>query len=103
MYPHVTQFESRRQDLERRLEGRREHRGARFAERIRNSDPAPELALRLRDDPLELDGRGGQGPRSVPLALRTLILSATMVVALTWLIMPRLTRVFRPWLGAGAR
>ncbi len=34
-----------------------------------------------------------------PLALRTLVLSATMVTALTWVIMPRLTRVFRPWLA----
>ena len=34
-----------------------------------------------------------------PLALRTLVLSATMVAALTWVIMPRLTRLFRPWLA----
>jgi len=33
-----------------------------------------------------------------PLALRTLVLSVTMVAALTWFVMPRLTRVFRPWL-----
>jgi len=39
-----------------------------LAERIRNSESAPELTLPLRDDPLELDGRGGQGPGSVPLA-----------------------------------
>ncbi|HYH97969.1 POTRA domain-containing protein, partial [Hyalangium sp.] len=39
-----------------------------LAERIRNTDPVPELTLPLRDDPLQLDGRGGQGPRSVPLA-----------------------------------
>lgn len=40
------------------------------------------------------------GPAMVswPLPLRTLVLSATMVVALTWLVMPRLTRLFRPWL-----
>ena len=38
-----------------------------------------------------------------PLALRTLVLSATMVAALTWVIMPRLTRLLGPWLtGRGA-
>lgn len=39
-----------------------------LAEIIRTRDPAPELQTPLRDDPLALDGRGGQGPRSVPLA-----------------------------------
>ena len=34
-----------------------------------------------------------------PLALRTLVLSVTMVSTLTWIIMPRLTRLFRPWLA----
>ena len=34
-----------------------------------------------------------------PLAVRTLVLSVTMVAALTWVIMPRLTRLFRPWLA----
>ena len=34
-----------------------------------------------------------------PLALGTLFLSATIVAALTWVIMPRLTRLFRPWLA----
>ena len=33
-----------------------------------------------------------------PLPLRTLVLSALMVAALTWLVMPALTRLFRPWL-----
>ena len=36
---------------------------------------------------------------SWPLALRTLVLSATLVVTLTWLVMPRLTRLFQPWLA----
>ena len=44
----------------------------------------------------------GPAMASWPLALRTLVLSVTMVVALTWLIMPRLTRLFRPWLSAGS-
>ena len=34
-----------------------------------------------------------------PLALRTLVLSVSMVATLTWVIMPRLTRLFRPWLA----
>jgi len=34
-----------------------------------------------------------------PLALRTLALSTTMVATLTWVVMPRLTRLFRPWLA----
>jgi uncharacterized protein len=40
------------------------------------------------------------GPTLVswPLALRTLVLSVLMVIALTWLVMPALTRVFRLWL-----
>jgi antibiotic biosynthesis monooxygenase (ABM) superfamily enzyme len=39
---------------------------------------------------------------SLPLALRTLVLSVLMVVALTWLIMPVMTRLFRPWLAPSA-
>jgi antibiotic biosynthesis monooxygenase (ABM) superfamily enzyme len=40
------------------------------------------------------------GPRIVtwPLALRTLVLSVLMVVALTWLVMPSLTRLLGRWL-----
>ena len=34
-----------------------------------------------------------------PLALRTLVLSVTMVAMLTWVIMPRLTKLMRPWLA----
>jgi uncharacterized protein len=33
-----------------------------------------------------------------PLPLRTLLLSALMVAALTWAVMPTLTRLFRSWL-----
>jgi uncharacterized protein len=33
-----------------------------------------------------------------PLLLRTLLLSALMVVAMTWLVVPSLTRLFRGWL-----
>jgi antibiotic biosynthesis monooxygenase (ABM) superfamily enzyme len=35
-----------------------------------------------------------------PLALRTLLLSALMVPALTWIVLPGLTRLFRTWLVA---
>jgi uncharacterized protein len=33
-----------------------------------------------------------------PLPLRTLLLSVLMVVAMTWLVVPSLTRLFRRWL-----
>jgi antibiotic biosynthesis monooxygenase (ABM) superfamily enzyme len=44
----------------------------------------------------------GPAIASWPLVLRTLVVSVTMVVALTWLIMPRLTRLFGGWLHARA-
>jgi antibiotic biosynthesis monooxygenase (ABM) superfamily enzyme len=34
-----------------------------------------------------------------PLVLRTLLLSVLMVVAMTWLVVPSLTRLFRRWLA----
>ncbi len=34
-----------------------------------------------------------------PLPLRSLLLSALMVTALTWLVIPSLTRLFRGWLA----
>jgi antibiotic biosynthesis monooxygenase (ABM) superfamily enzyme len=37
-----------------------------------------------------------------PLPLRTLLLSGTMVAALTWLVIPALTRLFRGWLASGS-
>jgi antibiotic biosynthesis monooxygenase (ABM) superfamily enzyme len=33
-----------------------------------------------------------------PLLMRTLLLSALMVVAMTWLVVPSLNRLFRGWL-----
>jgi antibiotic biosynthesis monooxygenase (ABM) superfamily enzyme len=33
-----------------------------------------------------------------PLLLRTLLLSGMMVASLTWVIVPGLVRLFRPWL-----
>ena len=35
-----------------------------------------------------------------PLPLRTLVVSVLMVVALTWVVMPNLTRLFARWLVA---
>jgi antibiotic biosynthesis monooxygenase (ABM) superfamily enzyme len=35
-----------------------------------------------------------------PLALRTLLISVLMVNALTWIVLPALTRLFRAWLLA---
>jgi uncharacterized protein len=35
-----------------------------------------------------------------PLVLRTLVISVLMVNALTWVVLPALTRLFRPWLLA---
>jgi antibiotic biosynthesis monooxygenase (ABM) superfamily enzyme len=37
-----------------------------------------------------------------PLPLRTLLLSGLMVVALTWLVIPSLTRLCRGWLTSGS-
>jgi antibiotic biosynthesis monooxygenase (ABM) superfamily enzyme len=33
-----------------------------------------------------------------PLVLRTLLISVLMVTALTWIVLPALTRLFRAWL-----
>jgi antibiotic biosynthesis monooxygenase (ABM) superfamily enzyme len=35
-----------------------------------------------------------------PLMLRTLLISVLMVTALTWIVLPALTRLFRAWLLA---
>lgn len=37
---------------------------------------------------------------SWPLPLRTLLLSGLMVLAMTWLVMPTLTRLGRSWLAS---
>ena len=109
MYPHVTQFESRRRDLERRLEGRPKHPRARDASAVRETTSPRRYKLALLTWAAAYSvitlmlAVLGPAMASWPLALRTLLLSMTMVVALTWLIMPRLTRLFRPWLSAGAR
>jgi uncharacterized protein len=102
MYPHVKQFETRR------------HEAAREIEAIRASEPSRPPAGPPRYKLALLTWAGaytvitlmlalvGPAMASWPLALRTLVLSVTMVVALTWLVMPRLTRLFRGWLAPSA-
>ena len=41
---------------------------------------------------------GGPAMAGWPLALRALLLSGLMVAAMTWIIVPVLTRLFRSWL-----
>jgi antibiotic biosynthesis monooxygenase (ABM) superfamily enzyme len=96
MYPHVRQLPSRPLEVER-------NRDASTGRRRRTGPPRYKLAL--------LTWAGAYtfitlmltllGPLMTawPLALRTLVLSATMVVTLTWVVMPRLTRLFQPWLA----
>ena len=38
-----------------------------------------------------------------PLPVRTLVISILMVVALNWVVLPFLTRIFRGWLFASSR
>jgi uncharacterized protein len=101
MYPSVTQLETRALELERHARHRRARRSATLSPA---APPRYKLAV--------LTWVGAYavitpllallGPKmaSWPLLLRTLVLSVTMVVSLTWLIMPRLTRLFRGWLTA---
>jgi uncharacterized protein len=41
---------------------------------------------------------GGRAMAGWPLALRALVLSGLMVAAMTWVIVPVMTRLFRDWL-----
>ena len=126
MYPHVTQFETRRRDLERELQLIRERGQARAGiERRKSEMRRPELGVAnvpdtRRDGPPRhklalLTWVGAYGVITLilellgpfvapwPLPLRTLLLSALMVPALTWAVMPTLTRLFRGWLLATTR
>jgi antibiotic biosynthesis monooxygenase (ABM) superfamily enzyme len=42
----------------------------------------------------------GPAIRTWPLPLQTLVVSALMVVGMTWLVMPYLTRIFAGWLAS---
>ena len=105
MYPPVTQLKTRR-ELEAELRANRRSGRAGSGEpagRPAGGPPRYRLAL------LTWAGAYGLitailavlGPAmaSWPLVLRTLVLSAIMVWALTWLVMPRLTRLFAAWLN----
>lgn len=105
MYPHRTpiiQFETRRERLARELIAIHH---AESAASSRASGPASRYKLALLTwvaaYALITTFLALLGPTLAgwPLALRTLVLSVTMVAALTWVIMPRLTRLFRPWLA----
>jgi antibiotic biosynthesis monooxygenase (ABM) superfamily enzyme len=96
MYPHVRQLETRR----------RRYTSARKDEGQPAGPPRYKLALLTWAGAYTvitlLLALLGPAIASWPLVLRTLVLSVTMVVALTWLIMPRLTRLFGGWLHARA-
>jgi uncharacterized protein len=101
MYPHVTpltQNETRQRQLERELPP---HRAT-----APGGPPRYKLAFLTWAGAYALItlilGLLGPTMASWPLPLRTLVVSVTMVVALTWLVMPRLTRLCRPWLSARA-
>jgi uncharacterized protein len=105
MYPHttpITQFETRDARLARELSAI-DHADPAASGRASGAAPRYKLALltwvaayALITSFLALLGPAIAG---WPLAARTHLLSVAMVVALTWVIMPRLTRLFRPWLA----
>jgi len=111
-YPGVTQFETRDRLVFDELRLRRERHLAASTESDEPARPRRGGASRYK---LALLTWGGAytvitlilavlGPRmaSWPLGLRTLVLSVLMVGALTWLVMPALTRLFRVWLSRPA-
>jgi antibiotic biosynthesis monooxygenase (ABM) superfamily enzyme len=109
MYPHVKQFETRRQELERRLGSRRDDEATatkRAAARSAVGPPRYKLALltwvAVYAIITLLLSALGPTIASWPLALRTLLISVAMVAALTWIVMPRLTRLFGGWLQPSA-
>jgi antibiotic biosynthesis monooxygenase (ABM) superfamily enzyme len=116
MYPQTTQFETRQLTLERELHLTREIRAGRAAAarsagerplaRPRVGPPRYKLALLTWGAAYAVITLIltvlGSAMASWPLGLRTLVLSVLMVAALTWLVMPALTRLFRGWLSPTA-
>ena len=105
MYPHrtpLTQLETREQQLAREHIAIH-HAGAAASSKTAGAAPRYKLALLTWVSAYSLITAflALLGPTIAgwPLALRTLVLSVTMVAALTWVVMPRLTRLLRPWLA----
>lgn len=98
MYPPVRQLSSLRLPLPRAP--RRDATPA--ATSARSAPPRHKLALLtwLGAYPVITVILALLGPAIIswPLALRTFVLSVLMVITLTWLVMPGLTRALRPWL-----
>jgi antibiotic biosynthesis monooxygenase (ABM) superfamily enzyme len=96
-YPPLTQLQPLRPAPHRRPVRRAESRAAAPA-----GPPRYKLALLtwVAAYPIITVILGLLGPElaSWPLGLRTLVVSVLMVATLTWLVMPGLTRVLRPWL-----
>ena len=93
MYPHVRQLDARRRAHPSTEVGTRPAAPSRFKLAVLTWAGAYGVITLL----LALLG---PAIASWPLVLRTLVLSVTMIVALTWVIMPRLTRLFGSWLHA---
>src|ERR687898_2674473 len=96
MYPHVRQLKRRPLEPER-------NREPSIGRRRRTAPPRYKLALLTWASAYAVITLMltllGPLMASWPLALRTLVLSGTMVATLTWVLMPRLTRLFQPWLA----
>ena len=102
MYPHVKQFDTQRQEVERRLGIGRE-----AARRTQDPGRPPgppryKLAFLTWVSAYTVItlilALLGPAMASWPLAVRTLLISGAMVITLTWVVMPRLTRLFGGWL-----
>ena len=110
MYPTVKQLTTRRPDqtAEPRTEIRADPAASTPRERPRRSARPPRFKLALLTWAAAyavitaILATLGPTLASWPLVLRTLLVSVVMVVALTWLIMPAMTRLFRPWLAPTA-
>jgi antibiotic biosynthesis monooxygenase (ABM) superfamily enzyme len=97
MYRPVTQLQSLHPARDHQQRPRAETRAAQAA-----GPPRHKLALLTWGAayPVITVILGLLGPEMAdwPLVLRTLAVSVLMVATLTWLIMPGLTRLLRPWL-----